>query len=54
MNSDIVDDMSDGQVRLFAKQLIESLEMAENEGIFGNDSWHGFLQIEIEADDGNG
>lgn len=50
MNSDIVDAMSDEQVRAFAKQMIDSLEMAENEGVFGNDSWHGFLQIEVEID----
>lgn len=50
MGVEIVDDMSEQQVRKFAKDLIESLEMAENEGVFGTDSWHGFLQIEVEVE----
>lgn len=50
MTAEIIDEMNELQVRDFAKQLIDSLELAQNEGIFGTESWHGFLQIEVEVD----
>lgn len=48
VSDDIVDDLSEEELRDFTKRLIESLELAENEGIFGKESWHGFLEIEVE------
>lgn len=42
-----IDDMSEEQVRDFAKRLVEALELAEDEGVFGRDSWYGFLEIEV-------
>lgn len=43
---DIIDNLSEEQVRDLARRLIESLQLAEEEGAFGSDSWQGFLEIE--------
>lgn len=48
--SELVDSMSDIQARDLLKTLIDRLEMAEAEGVFGKDSWHGFLEIEFEVE----
>lgn len=47
MIADDVDNMSEEQVRDLAKRLIESLELAQQSGAFGSDSWEGFLEIEV-------
>lgn len=47
MTEEDLDTMSEEEVRDLAKRLITSLQLAEDEGAFGNDSWHGFLEIEI-------
>lgn len=47
MTTDDLDNMSEDQVRDFARRVIESLELAEDEGAFGRDSWEGFLEIEV-------
>lgn len=41
-----IDDMSEDQVRNLLVKIVERLEEAENDGIFGNDSWQGYLEIE--------
>lgn len=41
-----VDDYSDLEVRDLLRRIIESLELAQEDGAFGNDSWQGFLEIE--------
>lgn len=46
MKADDVDFMTDDQVRSLLHRIIESLELAEEEGAFGSDSWQGFLEIE--------
>lgn len=47
MNAEDLDNMSEEQVRDLARRLIESLELAEDDGAFGRDSWEGFLEIEV-------
>lgn len=42
-----VDGMSEEQVRDLLIRMIESLELAEEQGSFGPDSWQGFLEIEV-------
>jgi CRISPR/Cas system CSM-associated protein Csm4 (group 5 of RAMP superfamily) len=42
-----LDEMSETQVREFARRLIEALRLAQEDGIFGSDSWEGFLDIEV-------
>lgn len=46
MTVDDLDNMSEEQVRDLLRRLVESLELAEDEGAFGRDSWEGFLEIE--------
>lgn len=46
MNVNDIDSLSDEQVRDILTKIIERLELAEADGIFGNDSWQGFLEIE--------
>lgn len=46
MKSEDLDNMSEDQVRDLARRLIESLELAQESGAFGSDSWEGFLEIE--------
>jgi hypothetical protein len=41
-----IDDMSEEQVRDFLRRLVESLNLAEEDGVFGKDSWQGYLEIE--------
>lgn len=47
MTEEDIDAMSEEEVRDLAKRLVISLQLAEDEGAFGNDSWHGFLEIEV-------
>lgn len=47
MNAEDLDTMSEEHVRDLARRLIESLQLAEDEGAFGSESWHGFLEIEV-------
>lgn len=42
-----IDTLNEEQVRELLARLIESLELAEDDGVFGSDSWHGFLEIEV-------
>jgi hypothetical protein len=44
-----VDNMSEEQVRDLTKTLIERLRLAQEDGVFGRDSWEGFLEIEVHA-----
>jgi hypothetical protein len=41
-----VDDLDEDQVRLLLKTLIERLHLAQEDGVFGNESWTGYLEIE--------
>lgn len=41
-----IDDMSEDQVRNLLYRIVNSLELAENDGVFGTDSWQGYLEIE--------
>jgi CRISPR/Cas system CSM-associated protein Csm4 (group 5 of RAMP superfamily) len=47
MTSEDLNDMSEEQVRDIARRIIDALELAEDDGIFGSDSWEGFLEIEV-------
>lgn len=47
MTEEDIDGMSEEEVRDFAKRIVVSLQLAEDEGAFGADSWHGFLEIEV-------
>lgn len=47
MCEDDLDSMSEEQVRDLARRMIVSLQLAEDEGAFGSDSWEGFLEIEV-------
>lgn len=42
-----IDSLSETQVRDILATIIERLELAEDDGVFGNDSWQGFLDIEV-------
>lgn len=48
LEPDDIDAWSEEQVRDFAKKVVSSLQMAQDEGVFGADSWLGFLEIEVE------
>lgn len=47
MNAEDLDSMSEEEVRDLARRLIESLQLAQESGAFGSDSWQGFLEIEV-------
>lgn len=47
LNETYVDSLSNDEVRELLEKLIESLQLAEDDGVFGSDSWHGFLDIEV-------
>lgn len=47
MTSEDLDSMSEEEVRDLARKLIDSLELAQESGAFGSDSWMGFLEIEV-------
>lgn len=47
MTSEDIDTMSDEQVRDLLRRIVESLELAEEDGVFGKDSWQGYLEIEV-------
>lgn len=47
MKPEDIDTMSDEQVRDLLRRVVESLALAEDDGVFGNDSWHGYLEIEV-------
>lgn len=47
VSDDLVDGMSEEELRDFTKRLLVSLELAEDDGVFGTESWHGFLEIEV-------
>ena len=42
-----VENMSEEQVRDFARRLVIALDLAEDDGMFGKDSWEGYLEIEV-------
>lgn len=42
-----IDILNDEQVRDLLRRIIESLELVEEDGVFGRDSWHGYLEIEV-------
>lgn len=46
MNVQDVDSMNELQVRDLLTKIIERLELAEDDGVFGKDSWQGYLDIE--------
>lgn len=46
MNILDIDDMTEDQLRNFVFKLITALELAEEDGVFGSDSWQGYLEIE--------
>lgn len=46
MKSQTLDDLSEEQARDLLRRIVESLEMAEEDGVFGKDSWMGYLEIE--------
>lgn len=48
MSSLDLDGLSDEESRDLLRRIVDSLELAEDEGAFGNESWHGFLEIDIE------
>ena len=47
MSEDIIDDMSEEQVRDLLRRIIESLNLAQEDGVFGKESWLGYLEIEV-------
>lgn len=42
-----IDRMTEDQLRDFAIKLVEALLLAEEDGVFGKDSWEGYLDIEV-------
>lgn len=46
MTVEDIDGLSETQVRDLLGKIIERLELAEADGVFGKDSWQGFLDIE--------
>lgn len=42
-----IDEMNEEQVRDFARRVVEALKLAQEDGIFGSDSWEGYLEIEV-------
>lgn len=42
-----IDSMGEEEVRDMLRRLIVSLNLAEESGAFGSDSWEGFLEIEV-------
>lgn len=42
-----VDTMGEEEVRDLLRRMIVSLQLAEESGAFGSDSWEGFLEIEV-------
>jgi hypothetical protein len=47
MNENDIDDMSEEQVRDLLRRIVESLNLAQEDGVFGKESWQGYLEIEI-------
>jgi hypothetical protein len=47
MNENDIDDMSEEQVRDLLRKIVESLNLAQEDGVFGKESWQGYLEIEI-------
>lgn len=47
MDAEDLDTLSDEQVRDLLRRIVESLELAEEDGVFGKDSWQGYLEIEV-------
>lgn len=47
MNKVDVDKYTDDEARDLLRRIVESLDLAEDEGAFGNESWVGFLEIEV-------
>jgi len=47
MNPDDIDNMEDEEVRELLRKIVTSLNLAEDEGAFGVESWRGFLEIEV-------
>lgn len=43
-----IDSLSEEQARDLLVRLVNSLQLAEDEGVFGNESWEGFLEIEVQ------
>lgn len=41
-----LDDLSEEQARDLLRRIVESLNLAQEDGVFGNDSWQGYLEIE--------
>lgn len=48
MNTLDLDSLTDEESRDLLRRIVDSLNLAEDEGAFGNESWHGFLEIDIE------
>lgn len=46
MKSEDIDTLSNEQARDLLRRIVESLELAEEDGVFGKDSWQGYLEIE--------
>lgn len=42
-----IDNLSEEQVRDLLRRIVISLQLAEESGAFGSDSWEGFLEIEV-------
>ncbi len=42
-----VDSMNEEEARDLLKRIIDSLDLAQDEGAFGLESWQGFLEIEV-------
>lgn len=40
--------LSEEEARDLLRRIVEALELAEEDGIFGKDSWQGFLEIEVD------
>lgn len=45
-HSQDLDDLSEEQARDLLRRIVESLELAQSDGVFGRDSWQGYLEIE--------
>lgn len=47
MKSEDINGLSEEEVRDLLRRIIESLELAEEDGVFGRDSWQGYLEVEV-------
>lgn len=42
-----LDELSEEEARDLLRRIVISLNLAQDDGIFGKESWHGYLEVEV-------